>query len=261
MNNILEKIIAQKRREVEEGKRYKDISFFEKQPLFKKENLSLKASIQNKKGYAVIAEYKTRSPSAGIINSDAIIETVVENYAEYSAAGISILTDEMFFGGHLSDLEKAQFVEVPFLRKDFIVDEWQLFESKASGADAVLLIAACLSPAEVKQLAEIAHSLGLEVLLELHDLKELAHICSMIDMVGINNRNLGNFSVNLQHSVNMAEKLGNNFIKIAESGISSVDDVRFLSKHAFDGFLIGSLFMKENDPGEAFRKFMNDLNQ
>jgi indole-3-glycerol phosphate synthase len=259
MINILETIIAHKRMEIARGKLTKDIAFFEQQPLFMKPRTSLKDSVEKKKGNAIIAEFKRKSPSAGIINDMAVLKEVVEGYKKYGAAGISILTDELFFGGTLHDLEEAQMGSFPLLRKDFIIDEWQLYEAKASGADAVLLIAACLSKDEVKNLARKAKDLELEILLELHDEKELAHLCSNIDMVGVNNRNLGNFSVNLEHSVNMAEKLGKDIIKIVESGIGNIDDVRFLQLHGFDGFLVGSLFMKQNDPGQAFRTFINDL--
>jgi indole-3-glycerol phosphate synthase len=261
MKNILETILIQKRKEIETGKKRFPTQYFEKQVLFSKDPHSLKAAIKTKKRKAVIAEFKTKSPSAGVINKDATVETVLPSYAKCGAAGLSVLTDEVFFGGNLRDLQKGVETGVPLLRKDFIIDKWQLFEAKASGADAILLIAACLSPMEVKGLVALAKTIGLEVVLELHKETEMAHLCSDVDIVGVNNRNLGNFSVNLEHSVNMAEKLGSNILKIAESGISSAGDAVFLGEHGFDGFLIGSLFMQEKDPGKAFCNFIKALNQ
>jgi indole-3-glycerol phosphate synthase len=180
-------------------------------------------------------------------------------YTAFGASGISVLTDHDFFGGSLDDLVAARDNEVPLLRKDFMIDEYQLIEAKALGADVILLIAACLSPKEVKQLATEAKKLGLEVLLELHGEAELEHICDEVDLVGVNNRNLKNFEVDLQHSVRMAEKIGDGFIKIAESGINDVNNIRFLKQHGFEGFLIGEYFMKQEDPGKAFKEFTYSL--
>jgi indole-3-glycerol phosphate synthase len=258
--NILEKIIAQKKKELESGKKEKPVSYFEKQPLFQKKTKSLKASVLNTAGH-VIAEFKRRSPSAGSINEHSLLKKIVTAYDEYGAAGISVLTDEVFFGGGLSDLEAAQSVCKPLLRKDFILDPWQVYQAKASGADAVLLIASCLQKAQIKTLADIALSLGMETLLELHREEELDAVCEGISIVGINNRDLENFSVDLEHSAKMAGKLGKDHIKIAESGIKNLSDLRYLEQCGFDGFLIGSLFMREKDPGLAFKNFIQKLKQ
>ena len=176
------------------------------------------------------------------------VESVTRMYAGFGASGISVLTDYDFFGGSLDDLVAARDNDVPLLRKDFMIDEYQIVEAKAFGADVILLIAACLSPTEVKQLAMAAKKLGLEVLLELHDESELDHICSEVDLVGVNNRNLKNFEVDLQHSVRMAEKIGNGFIKIAESGINDVNNIRFLKQHGFQGIFNRGIFYEAGGP-------------
>jgi indole-3-glycerol phosphate synthase len=257
--NILEKIIAQKRKEIEAGKKERTLAYFTKQPLFEKKTRSLKQSVLDHPGWAVIAEFKRKSPSAGTINGDAILKDVVKTYAESGAAGISVLTDEVFFGGRLADLEASRDAGKPLLRKDFIIDPWQVFESKASGADAILLIASCLEKQQIKELADTATSIGLEVLLELHHEEELDLLYRGISLVGVNNRDLGNFTVDLEHSAAMAEKIGGDHVKIAESGIKNLSDLRYLAACGFDGFLIGSLFMKEKDPGLACKNFIQKL--
>ena len=257
--NILEKIIAHKRSEVAERKEKISIQELERKPLFRKMPKSLKAFLKDESKTGIIAEYKRKSPSKGIINNKAKVEDVVRDYAAYGASGISVLTDSEFFGGNLADLEKANFVDVPLLRKDFTIDAYQLVEAKAYGASVILLIAACLTPDEVAQLSNTAKILGLEVLLELHDESELEHINSSIDLVGINNRNLKTFSVDLEQSVKLANQIGNNFIKVAESGISDVANIRYLKQYGFDGFLIGENFMKQPDPGAAFKAFAESL--
>lgn len=258
--NILEKIIAHKRVEVAQRKRDVPVDLLEQHGLFKKSALSLKRSLKDETKIGIIAEFKRASPSKGVINNEADVKKVTQAYAQYGASGISVLTDENFFKGSLDDLSKAVSVEVPVLRKDFMIDDYQLVEAKAYGASVILLIAACLSPTEVKSLARTANALGLEVLLELHDESELGHICDDVDIVGINNRNLKTFSVDLEQSIRLAEKIGASFVKIAESGISSAENTHYLKQHGFDGFLIGEYFMKEHDPGAAFKNFVTALN-
>lgn len=257
--NILEKIVAHKRVEVDSRKKAVPVAALEQRPLFKKDPLSLKAFIRGESKTGIIAEYKRQSPSKGIINNVATVEAVTGAYSQYGASGISVLTDEAFFGGRLQDLEKATFNPVPLLRKDFTIDEYQLVEAKAYGASVILLIAACLTPEQVRGLAQSAKSLGLEVLLELHDESELEHICTEVDLVGINNRNLKTFTVDLEQSVRLAEKVGNSFIRVAESGISDVANIRYLKEFGFEGFLIGENFMKQTDPGAAFKTFAESL--
>lgn len=257
--NILEKIIGHKRVEVAARKKQRSIAELEKGPFFKSETLSLKKYVRDPSRTGIIAEFKRASPSKGVINDRNSVEEVTAAYAEYGASGISVLTDESFFRGSLDDLLAATVNEVPLLRKDFMIDEYQLVEAKAFGAEVILLIAACLSPQEVKALAAAARNLGLEVLLELHDEQELDHICSEVDLVGINNRNLKTFEVDLEQSVRLSQKIGNEFVKVAESGITSVENIRYLKEHGFHGFLIGELFMKQADPAAAFREFTNAL--
>lgn len=257
--NILETIIAHKRKEVDQRKKEVDVKQLEKEHFFSRKNLSLKQFITDPAKTGIIAEYKRKSPSKGIINDRDSVESVTRMYTAFGASGISVLTDHDFFGGSLDDLVAARDNEVPLLRKDFMIDEYQLIQAKAFGADVILLIAACLSPKEVKQLAKEAKKLSLEVLLELHGEAELDHICDEVDLVGINNRNLKNFEVDLQHSVRMSEKIGDGFIKIAESGINDVNNIRFLKQHGFEGFLIGEYFMKQEDPGKAFKEFTYSL--
>jgi indole-3-glycerol phosphate synthase len=257
--NILDKIIEYKRKEVEERKKEADVKALETGRFFTRETYSLKQFISDPGKTGIIAEYKRKSPSKGIINDIDSVESVTRMYAAYGASGISVLTDYNFFGGSLDDLVAARDNDVPLLRKEFMIDEYQIVEAKAFGADVILLIAACLLPKEVKSLATAASKLGLEVFLELHDESELDHICEEVDLVGVNNRNLRNFEVDLEHSVRMAEKIGSGFIKIAESGINDVSNIRYLKQHGFSGFLIGEYFMKQDDPGKAFKEFTYSL--
>lgn len=257
--NILEQIVANKRGEVEQRKKEVGVNALEAERFFKRTTYSLKQFIVDPTKTGIIAEYKRKSPSKGVINDVDSVEAVTRMYAGFGASGISVLTDYNFFGGSLDDLLAARDNDVPLLRKDFMIDEYQVIEAKAFGADVVLLIAACLTKTEVKHLAVAAKKLGLEVLLELHNESELDHICSEVDLVGVNNRNLKNFEVDLQHSVRMAEKIGNGFIKIAESGINDVNNIRFLKQHGFQGFLIGEYFMKQESPMMAFKEFTYQL--
>lgn len=257
--NILDKIVQHKRSEVERRKSEVSIPELQKGFYFDRKVLSLKESLEKGNRTGIIAEFKRRSPSKGIINDGADVIDVTTAYTENGASALSVLTDENFFGGSNEDLIEARINDIPILRKDFIIDEYQLIEAKSIGADVILLIAACLTPKEVKSLASFAKGLGLEVLLELHDESELAHVCDDTDLVGINNRNLKTFEVNIEQSLLMAEKIPNDKIKIAESGISSVDDIMLFKENGFKGFLIGELFMKEADPTIAFAEFVNTL--
>jgi indole-3-glycerol phosphate synthase len=257
--NILEKIIAQKSKEVAAKKNDVPEQELEKGRYFSRQTLSLRKRLLDDKHTGIIAEYKRKSPSKGIINDRDSVEAVTMAYTAYGASGISILTDLEFFGGSLDDLISARDNGIPLLRKDFMIDEYQITEAKAYGADVILLIAACLSPLRVKQLAQKAKGLGLEVLLELHDESELDHVCELVDLVGVNNRNLKTFEVDLEHSTRLAEKIGSDFVKVAESGINDVNNIRYLKAHGFQGFLIGEYFMKQKSPMEAFKNFSYSL--
>jgi indole-3-glycerol phosphate synthase len=257
--NILKQIVEHKKFEVERQKSEISISELEKTSYFNRQTLSLKESLQKQSKTGIIAEFKRKSPSKGVINDKANVADVTRGYAENGASALSVLTDENFFGGSSLDLMEARVNEIPILRKDFIIDEYQVIEAKGIGADVILLIAACLKPADVKRLAGFAKNLGLEVLLELHDERELDHICDETELIGINNRNLRTFEVDTEQSLRMADKVSGDKIKIAESGIKSIDDILVFKENGFKGFLIGELFMKQEDPAIAFAEFVNAL--
>ena len=257
--NILETIIAAKRKEVERSKSFTSIGMLMDGPFFKNKTSSLRKSlVESKTG--IIAEFKRQSPSKGIINAQATVEEVTKGYTEFGAAGLSVLTDKEYFGGGIEDLLAATINDCPILRKEFIIDEYQLYESKAFGAEVILLIAACLSKKEVKELAGVARQIGLEVLLEIHTHAELDHLCDEVDLVGINNRNLKSFTVDIQRSVELGKNIPSDKIKISESGIDDVETIKMLRGEGFSGFLMGEKFMKEKDPVHAFKIFTQALN-
>ena len=257
--NILEQIIEYKKEEVRNRKSIVKIADLEKRELFSRTALPLKDFLLDKSRTGIIAEFKRRSPSKGIINPDVDVVEVTKGYAKHGASCLSVLTDEHFFGGSDEDLIKTRINEIPILRKEFVIDEYQLIEAKSIGADVILLIAACLTAGEVKRLANFAKDLGLEVLLELHGEEELDHICDDTDVIGINNRNLKTFEVDIERSLRMAEKIPLPKFKVAESGISSVNDILLFKQHGFQGFLIGENFMKATDPTIAFAEFVKQL--
>jgi indole-3-glycerol phosphate synthase len=262
MSTILDEIIANKREEIEKYKKLSSIQRFEKDGFFWNFTIrSLKESLLKPGSTGIIAEFKRKSPSKGwFAKPDLEVEPVVVPYNRNGAAAISVLTDTEYFGGDLDDLIQTKVItDIPVLRKDFMIDPWQIAEAKAFGADVILLIAACLTPAEVKSMAAYAKSIGMEVLLELHEESELEHICDDTEIIGINNRNLKTFAVDIDRSLRMAEKIPAGKIKVAESGISSVENIRLFREHGFSGFLIGENFMKEKDPGAAFAKFVSAL--
>ncbi len=257
--NILDTIIAHKRIEVAERKKHTSVAELEKAKFFSSKTLSLRSFLLDENRTGIIAEFKRKSPSKGIINDTATVAEVTAAYAKYGASGISVLTDTEFFGGTLDDLLAATFNDVPLLRKDFMIDEYQLIEAKAYGAEVILLIAACLSPREVKNMAATAKGLGLEVLLEIHNNEELDHICEQVDLVGVNNRNLKTFEVSIDISLDLITKIPSEKPAIAESGISDVDTIVTLRQAGFKGFLIGENFMKKASPSVAFADFVNQL--
>jgi len=260
--DILEKIVADKKKEVEEKRVMLPYHVLENYPHYAYETVSLHEVLAKGGTTGIITEFKRRSPSRGIINDKVEIVDVVNDYEQHGAAGISVLTDEKYFGGFSDDLMVArETVNCPILRKDFIIDEYQIVEAKAIGADVILLIAACLTPAAVKRLSSFAISLGLEVLLELHDEEEIGHICNDTSLIGINNRNLKTFEVDIERSLKMAEMIPDDKIRIAESGISSSANIKLFKQYGFNGFLIGENFMKETNPGEAFRRFAASLRE
>ena len=258
--NILDNIIASKRIEVEQKKKLVTAKNLEDFPLFQSNCNSLVSHLLMDGSTGIIAEFKRKSPSKGIINDQVQIGPVVEAYDNLGASGISILTDENYFGGSNEDIIYARaIVSAPILRKDFIIDEYQIIEAKAIGSSVILLIAACLTPRRVKELALFAKRLSLEVLLEIHNQDELKHICAEVDIVGVNNRDLKTFTVDINRSIELGELIPPEKIKISESGISNVNTIVQLQQHGFKGYLIGENFMKEQDPALAFRKFVDEL--
>jgi indole-3-glycerol phosphate synthase len=257
--NILDKIIEYKKTVVAEAKAVTSIEQLKDSAFFGRSCLSLKQFLLDETKTGIIAEFKRQSPSKGVINGDADAAAVTGAYTRFGASGLSVLTDEAFFGGSAADLRQARMNPIPILRKDFMIDEYQLVEAKAMGADVILLIAACLEPARVQQLAVYAKGLGLEVLLEIHNDAELTHICGEVDLVGVNNRDLKTFTVDVMRSVELAEKIPADKIKISESGISDAGTIHLLKQHGYRGFLIGENFMKTAEPGEAFGEFVKQL--
>ncbi|MBN8853923.1 MAG: indole-3-glycerol phosphate synthase [Sphingobacteriales bacterium 50-39] len=259
--NILDKIIEHKRVEVAQRKEAVPVAQLESSPLFTRRVLSLKQFLTDPSRTGIIAEFKRRSPSKGVINDQVDVATVTKGYAAAGASCLSVLTDPVFFGGSSDDLQRARVNEIPILRKDFIIDEYQIIEAKAIGADVILLIAACLTPEEVQRLAEFARGLGLEVLLEIHNEDELEHICEATEMVGVNNRDLKTFTVDIQRSIDLSKKIPEGKILVAESGISKIETILHMKDAGFTGFLIGENFMKEKDPGAAFGAFVAELKE
>jgi indole-3-glycerol phosphate synthase len=257
--NILDTIIAQKKIEVGERKQSISIAELQRMNFFARETMSLKKFLLDADKTGIIAEFKRRSPSKGIINATADLRAITASYAINGASGISVLTDQVFFGGTMDDLLEARVNKVPLLRKDFMIDEYQLIEAKAFGADVILLIAACLTVSEVKKMASMATSLGLEVLLEIHNEDELDHICDEVTLVGVNNRNLKTFEVDIETSLKLINRIPKTKPAIAESGISDVDTIVTLHNAGFRGFLIGENFMKQANPAVAFTGFVHDL--
>jgi indole-3-glycerol phosphate synthase len=262
--NILEKIIARKHVEVEEAKKLRSIADLEKESLFLRTAVSLSALLKSATFPKIISEFKRKSPSKGIINDRFLPETVTSGYVRAGAVALSVLTDIDFFGGSFDDFLRARTAnpQVPMLRKDFIIDEYQLYEAKSIGADVILLIAACLEPSEVESLSKKAQELGLEVLLEVHNADELsASLCDTVDIVGVNNRNLKTFETSIENSIILSEQIPDSFVKISESGLKDAESIIRLFGYGYKGFLIGETFMKTEDPGAALTFLQKNLSQ
>lgn len=268
MKDILQDIIANKRIEVDRQKqavRLQTLLALGGERL-ERTTYSMRASLAASSS-GIISEFKRKSPSKGWLHPDAAIAEIVPVYKEAGASACSILTDSQFFGGSLGDLCLARkLVDIPLLRKDFIIDEYQLYQARVMGADAVLLIAACLTPDQCLELAELAHTLQLETLLEIHSEAELEYLNPHIDMLGVNNRNLGTFHTDVANSFRLAEKM-QEIVKekdlapllVSESGISSTETVSQLREAGFRGFLIGETFMKTGQPGDTLSAFIGGL--
>ncbi|MCB0428136.1 MAG: indole-3-glycerol phosphate synthase TrpC [Mangrovimonas sp.] len=260
--SILDNIIAHKRSEVGLKKSQTPISQLEQSPLFSRATYSLKTNLMNSPS-GIIAEHKRKSPSKAVINNSLNLIDVAKGYENAGVSGMSVLTDEKYFGGTLEDLKTARNTcNLPLLRKEFIISEYQIIEAKASGADLILLIAAILTKDEIKSYSELAKSLGLEVLLEVHNLEELEKsMMPSLDMIGVNNRNLKTFEVSLDISKSLSEKIPDDFVKVSESGINNVAAIKDLRAYGYQGFLIGENFMKTSNPGNSASQFINELNR
>ena len=258
--NILSKIISKKIDELNQVKRVISISELESSEFFDRNNKSIVSGlIENE--ISIIAEHKRKSPSRSEINFQTSTEKIINGYQKSGAVALSILTEKNFFNGSNYDITNARKItELPILRKDFIIDEFQVLESKSIGADGILLIAACLDKKQIIKLSRLAKSLDLEVLIEIHDLSELDNCCiDSVDIIGVNNRNLMTFNVDIETSISLSSKIPRNYVKISESGISNPNDIITLKNFGYDGFLIGENFMKTEDPGRALENFLNEI--
>lgn len=259
--NILEKIVAHKYTEVAACKAAISVQALEKRPLFKRQPYSLREFIHQQDKTGVIAEFKRKSPSKGDINVSASLEQVVAGYEKSRASAVSVLTDGTYFGGTVNDVESARAqIEIPILRKEFVIDAYQVIEAKAIGADAILLIAAVLSPIDIVRLGSLAQQLGMEVLLEVHNEHELhASLTDKVNLIGVNNRDLKTFHTDVTTSYALAEHIPDSFTKVSESGISNPDVIKALRRHGYSGFLIGETFMSTTSPEQAAEQFMAQL--
>lgn len=258
--NILDKIVKDKLLEVENSKQKLSIKQLEAMPLFQRDTISLSKRLRQSSS-GIIAEHKRMSPSKSVINKSLKVEEVAIDYENAGVSGMSVLTDKKYFGGSLEDLVIARKnCNLPLLRKEFIIDEYQILEAKANGADVILLIVAILTKEQVKTFSELAKSIGLEVLLEVHNEVELQEsIMYSIDIMGVNNRNLKTFEVSTQISKKLSNQIPHEFVKISESGISSIDEIKDLQNYGFQGFLIGENFMKTDNPGKSASEFIKAI--
>lgn len=255
---ILDEINNHKRIEIAEAKSKISVEQLMASPYFLRAANSLKSALLAEGSSGIIAEFKTQSPSKGLINGEAEASEVTAAYVAAGASGLSVLTDDRFFGGSFDDLAKARWAnpKTPVLRKDFMLDPYQVYEAKAHGADVILLIAESLSKQLLLELTQTAKDIGLEVLVEIHSAEELEKLNPMVDMVGVNNRNLKTFEVDLQTSLRLSELIPGYFVKISESGLSDPESIAQLRASGFKGFLIGETFMKTQDPGKACGEFI-----
>lgn len=260
--NILETIIAAKKKEVAQRKAIVPVAMLERSVYFERVPVSMKASLNKDSSSGIIAEFKRKSPSRSWINQNADAGDIGVAYAQAGVAGISVLTDEDFFGARPTDFEQIRSLsECPQLRKDFIVDEYQILESKAMGADVILLLAKVLEPHTIATYTALAHQLGMEVLLELQDESEVrANVNATADLLGINNRDLKDFVVDFENSARLADLLPADKLKVAESGIEQAKDIKYLRSVGFKGFLIGEQFMRHQDPGRTCAALIKTLN-
>lgn len=260
--SILKEIIAHKQKEVKERKGLFPVKLLEQSIYFDTEPVSLVKYIRRDDKEGIIAEIKRKSPSKGLINAQISIERTSIGYMQAGASGLSILTDQKYFGGKNEDLSVARsFNFCPILRKDFIIDEYQILEAKSIGADVILLIAAILSKEKIAEYTRLAHTLGMEVLLEVHSHEEFDQsFTDEVDLLGVNNRDLNTFKTDVNTSVNLSSQIPSTVVKVSESGISEPEKVVQLKEHGFEGFLIGEYFMQFGRPDKACREFIKKIN-
>ena len=261
--NILDQILEHKRKEVDERKGLYPVKLLEQSIYFDTPAVSLKKYLLRDDKSGIIAEIKRKSPSKGVINPHISVERTSIGYMQAGASALSVLTDQQFFGGSNEDLTLARkFNFCPILRKDFVIDEYQIIEAKSIGADVILLIAAALDPKRIKELSRLAHSLHLEVLMEVHDEKELNdNLEGGADLIGVNNRNLRTFELNVEISRRLSSLIPGSVVKVSESGIESPEAILDLKNYGFCGFLIGQTFLQSSRPEKAAKDFIKELNR
>jgi len=260
--NKLQEIVQEKLKQVEEDKQLVPLEMLEQSIFFSRECASLKEYILRDDKSGIITEIKKKSPALGAINPDVNVENLAAAYTLAGASALSVLTDNKYFGGCNADLIAArENTSIPILRKDFVIDEYQVVEAKSIGADIILLIAAILTKEEIAQFTELAHKLGLEVILEVHAEQELEKVYKSVDVIGVNNRNLETMQIDIATSKTMSKLIPAGFIKISESGIENPEIVLELKQFGYNGFLIGSHFMKHAEPGKAFEEFIQQINK
>lgn len=259
--DILSEIVSNKRKEVEASKELYPVKLLENSLYYESKPVSLKKYLLREDKSGIIAEIKRKSPSKGSINSHVSVERISIGYMQAGASGLSVLTDKNYFGGTPDDLKVARAYNFcPILRKDFMVDEYQVVEAKSIGADVILLIAAVLDKSEIEQLGGLAQSLGMEVLLEVHNQEELERsITDKVDLIGVNNRNLKTFETDVQTSYDLADQIPSEFVKVSESGIADPETIKQLKQYGYEGFLIGETFMKSGRPEKAAKEFIKQL--
>jgi len=260
--NILEKIVVEKRKQVNEEKLLFPVELLERSIYFNSECVSLKKYLARDDKNGIIAEIKKKSPALGPINPYIKVEKLSIGYMQAGASALSVLTDKKFFGGSNADLTTSRkYNFCPILRKDFVIDQYQIVEAKSIGADVILLIAAILSKNEIARFTELAHKLGMEVIVELHAEQELKKINRDVDVIGVNNRNLETMKIDIATSKSMAKLIPESFMKISESGIENPEIVLGLMQLGYRGFLIGSYFMKHPEPERACAEFIQQINK
>ena len=258
--SILDTIVKRKKEEVSERKKSISASQLVQSENFERKCFSLSKFVLNPQFSGIISEFKRKSPSKPAINLEADVVKITSGYEKAASSGVSILTDIDFFGGNDLDLFNSRLhLNIPILRKDFMIDEYQIIEAKSIGADAILLISEILSKEEINHLSKVAVDLGMDVLMEIHTADQLEKYHDRIQLIGVNNRNLKTFTTDIQYSIDLFPQLPESAVKISESGIDNVDFVIKLKKIGYQGFLIGENFMKSNDPGFACKNFIDEI--